>query len=63
MSTAPASPALRSLLGHGLHGPVAGAERHFRHRLVEAPPLPPVSGAGGGAYAGVLGRFVDSPGA
>lgn len=30
MATAPASLTLRYLLGHGLHGPVAGTERHFR---------------------------------
>lgn len=56
MATAPASLTLRSLLGHGLHGPVAGTERHFRQRPVEAPPLPPMPGAGGGAsgYAGFL---------
>ena len=58
MATAPASLTLRSLLGHGLHGPVAGTERHFRQRPVEAPPLPPVPGAGGGASAssGTLAR-------
>ncbi|EGW01858.1 hypothetical protein I79_007288 [Cricetulus griseus] len=65
MATAPASLTLRALLGHGLHGPAAGAERHFRHRPVEAPPLPSVPGAGGSAsaYVGILCCFLYCPGA